>query len=28
MLMGMGGDVPEAAKKALNKQLNKFDLIV
>ena len=29
MLMGMGGgDVPESAKKALNKQLNKFDLIV
>jgi len=28
MLMGMGGgDVPESAKKMLNKQLNKFDLI-
>jgi beta-galactosidase len=27
MLMGMGGDVPEAALKAINKQLNAFDLI-
>ena len=28
MLMGMGGgDVPESAKTALNKQLNKFDLV-
>jgi len=28
MLMGMGGgDVPESAKKALNKQLTQFDCV-
>ena len=27
MLLGMGGDIPESALKALNKQMNQFDLV-